>query len=72
MLIYSGDGIETNNVEIAALEAPIPMIVVFGGKDWTKKAGDKSMLISFGIICMLEVMERFLLTDQYSLNKKYL
>jgi len=34
--IHSGHGIETNNVEIAALMAPKPMIVVSDGKDWTK------------------------------------
>jgi hypothetical protein len=36
MPIHIGPHIQTNNVEIAALAAPRPMIVVSDGGDWTK------------------------------------
>lgn len=36
MAIHKGPGFQTNNVEIAALAAPRPMLLVSDGDDWTK------------------------------------
>ncbi|TFG49988.1 MAG: acetylxylan esterase [Candidatus Brocadiia bacterium] len=36
MPIHQGTDYQTNNVEIAALAAPRPMLIISDGKDWTK------------------------------------
>lgn len=40
MPIHKGPGFQTNNVEIAALAAPRPMLLISDGKDWTKTNPD--------------------------------
>ncbi|VAW17786.1 hypothetical protein MNBD_BACTEROID01-2332 [hydrothermal vent metagenome] len=40
MPIHKRGGFETNNVEIAALAAPRPMMIISDGEDWTKNCPD--------------------------------
>ena len=40
MPIHKGAGFQTSNVEIAALAAPRPMLLISDGEDWTKNTPD--------------------------------
>jgi dienelactone hydrolase len=58
MPIHKSEGFETNNVEIATLAAPRPLLLVSDGADWTKNNADVEFPFIKSIYEMLGVAER--------------